>query len=90
MLAVVLTPALITSPQQRLAALEQLVPQIERARVLTPETKDAMLQLIDRVRSAPPDRRLEARRDIAIDRMTAAIKSRDVATELSSVGRRLD
>jgi hypothetical protein len=85
-----LAPVFVARHQHNVALLERLAPQIERASALAPETKEAILQLLDRVRDAPADQRSEARRALAIERVATALEAKGGSQELSSVGRRSD
>ena len=85
-----LAPAFIARTQHNVATLERLAPRIERATALAPETTDAIMELLDRVRNAPADQRSEARRAVAIERVAAALEAKGISQELSSVGRRSD
>jgi hypothetical protein len=85
-----LAPAFVAKNQHNVALLERLAPRIERASALAPETKDAILELLDRVRNAPADHRSEARRAVAIERIATALEAKGASHELSSVGRRSD
>lgn len=89
-LGLFLTPALVGNHHHSVAQLERLAPQIERAQSLAPETRDTILKLVDRVRSAPADQRSESRRAIAIERIATALKAKEDSHELTSVGRRMD
>lgn len=85
-----LAPVFVAKNQQNVAVLERLAPQLERASALAPETRDAIVELLDRVRNAPADQRSETRRAVAIERVATALEARGVSHELSSVGRRSD
>ena len=89
-LGLFLTPAFVGNHHHAVAMLERLAPQIERAQSLAPETRDTILQLVDRVRSAPADQRSESRRALAIERIATALKAKEDSQELTSVGRRMD
>ncbi|MGH6770011.1 MAG: hypothetical protein ACRECO_13425 [Xanthobacteraceae bacterium] len=85
-----LTPAFLVSHQQNVALLERLAPRIERARTLPPETKDAILKVVERVRQAPVDWRTDERRKIALERISHALEVKAAAHELTSVGQGSD
>jgi hypothetical protein len=85
-----LTPAFLASPQQNVALLERLAPRIERAHTLAPETRDAILKVVERVRQAPVDARTSERREIALERISHALKAKAAAHELTSVGQGMD
>lgn len=89
-LALFLAPAFFANHNQHVALLERIAPRIERAQSLTPETREAVLQLVDFVRNAPVDQRSESRRAHAIERVASALKDKEFSQELSSVGRRRD
>ena len=89
-LALFLAPAFFANHNQHVALLERIAPKIERAQSLTPETRDAVLQLVDFVRNAPIDQRSESRRAVALERVASALKDKDSSQELSSIGRRSD
>jgi hypothetical protein len=76
----------VPSPRQDIAVLDRLAPRIERAQTLAPETRTAIMQVVDRARSRNGDPRHEVRRNATIGRVTDALKARGGAPELSSVG----
>ena len=59
----VLSAIALLGPHQDVVVLERLAPRIERAQMLAPETRDAILQLVDRVRDTTADPRLQERRE---------------------------
>ena len=71
-----------------IATLERLAPRIERTQTISPDAREAIVRVVDRANQAVVDARLDARRRLAVERVTAALKSRTVAPELSSVGQR--
>jgi hypothetical protein len=79
-------PAAMLIPAHRndLATLERLAPRIERARALTPDTKDTIMRLVNRVRDGAGDRRELERRQLAVRRVTDALNASD---GLSTIGR---
>jgi hypothetical protein len=79
-----LAATLIPTPRQDIAVLDRLAPRIERAQTLAPETRDTILQLIDRARVSTGDPRHDMRRTLTIERVTDAIKTRGGGPELSS------
>jgi hypothetical protein len=85
-----LTPVFVASPQQNVALLERLAPRVERARTLPPETRDAILKVVDRVREAPVDRQTDERRKIALARISHAIEAKAAPNELATVGYGMD
>jgi hypothetical protein len=89
-LALFLAPPFFANHDQHVALLERLAPRIERSHAIAPETRESILQLVDQVRNTPADHRSESRRALAIERVAAALKDKDAAHELSSVGRRAD
>ena len=68
----------------RAPVLDRLAPRIERAQALAPETRDAIMQVVDRARTPTGDPRHDMRRSVTIERVTEAIKTRDGRPELSS------
>jgi hypothetical protein len=74
----------VPSPRQNVAVLDRLAPRIERAQALAPETRDAIMQLVDRARAPTGDPRYDLRRSVTIERVTEAIKVRSGGPELSS------
>jgi hypothetical protein len=76
----------VPTPRQDVAVLDRLAPRIERAQVLTPETRDAIMQLVDRARAPTGDPRHDVRRSVTIERVTEAIKVKAGGPELSSTG----
>jgi hypothetical protein len=89
-LGLFLAPTFVGNHNQEVAVLERLAPKVERTQSLAPETRDAIMQLVERVRSAPVDQRTDSRRAIAIDRIAAALNAKDGSRELTSVGRGTD
>jgi hypothetical protein len=87
-LVLALTPPFIASPPQYAALLERLAPRIERAHALPPETRETLLQLIEKARQMPADGRTDARRQLAIERVAKALKAREL--DLGNVGLRQD
>src|SRR5262245_198865 len=71
--------------RQDIAVLDRLAPRIERAQTLAPETRAAILQLVDRAQLSTGDPRYELRRSATIARVTDAIRTRS-GPELSTVG----
>ena len=77
----------VPTPRQDVAVLDRLAPRIERAQTLAPETRDAIMQVVDRARVPTGDPRYDVRRSVTIERVTDAIKAKDGGgPELSSVG----
>jgi hypothetical protein len=76
----------IPTHRQDVAVLDRLAPRIERAQTLAPETRDAIMRIVDRARSSNGDPRHDVRRTATIERVTEAIKTRGGAPELSSIG----
>jgi hypothetical protein len=76
----------VPTPRQDVAVLERLAPRIERAQTLAPETRAAIMQVVDRARGWNGDPRHDLRRSASIERVTEAVKARGGAPELSSVG----
>ena len=77
----------IPAQRQDIAVLKQLAPRIERAQTLAPETRDAIMLLVDRARVATGDARTDRRSTATIERVTNAIKARGGDPALSgSVG----
>ena len=68
---------LMTSPCYQVALLERLAPRIERAQSLTPESRNAILELMQRVRDTAIDPRTQERRDRALQRVTDALYTRE-------------
>ena len=66
--------------------LDRLAPRIERAQTLAPETRDAIMQVVERAPQRNGDPRHDLRRTATIERVTEAIKTRGGTPELSSVG----
>ena len=56
--------------------LDRLAPRIERAQMLAPETRDAIMQVVDRARVSTGDPRSDMRRSVTLERVTDAIKTR--------------
>ena len=83
-----LAATLLPSHRQDVAVLDRLAPRIERAQTLAPETRDAIMQVVDRARTPTGDARQDVRRSVTIERVTDAIKTRGGSPELSSVGQR--
>jgi hypothetical protein len=82
-----LAATLLPTHRQNVAVLDRLAPRIERAQMLAPETKDAILQVVDRARVSTGDPRNDMRRSVTIERVTNAIKARGGDPALSgSVG----
>ena len=84
--AVLLATTFIPTHRQDIAVLDRLAPRIERAQTLAPETRDAIMRLVDRARVSTGDPRHSVRRTATIERVTEAIKTRGGSPELSSVG----
>ena len=76
----------VPTPRQDVAVLDRLAPRIERTQTLAPETRDTILQLVDRARAPTGDPRHDLRRSVTIERVTGAIREKDGGPELSSVG----
>jgi len=85
---VLVTATYVPSPRQDVAVLDRLAPRLERTQTLPPETRDAIMHLIDRARVSTGDHRYDVRRSVTIERVTDAIKARDGGgpTLSSSVG----
>ena len=81
-----LAATLLPTHRQDVAVLDRLAPRIERAQMLAPETRDTIMQLIDRARVSTGDPRSDMRRSVTLERVTDAIKTRGGAPELSSIG----
>jgi len=81
-----ITATVVPTPRQDIALLDRLAPRIERAQVLAPETRDTIMQLVDRARVPTGDPRYDLRRSVTIERVTDAIKAKDGGLELSSTG----
>jgi hypothetical protein len=73
----------IPTHRQDIAILDRLAPRIERAQMLAPETRDAIMRVVDRARARASDPRHEARRSATIERVTEAINARSGGPELS-------
>jgi hypothetical protein len=84
--AALIATTFIPTHRQDVAVLDRLAPRIERAQTLSPETRDAIMRLVDRARVSTGDPRHNLRRTATIERVTEAIKTRGGAPELSSVG----
>jgi hypothetical protein len=76
----------VPPPRQDVAILDRLAPRIERANTLAPETREAIMQLVDRARTPTGDPRYDVRRSVTIERVTEAIRMKDSGPELSSTG----
>jgi hypothetical protein len=65
---------------QDVARLERLAPEIERARSLSPDARESIGRVVARISSAAgfSDPSQEARRKAAIERVTGAMKTKDV------------
>jgi hypothetical protein len=74
----------IPTPRQDIAVLDRLAPRIERAQTLSPQTREAIQQLVDRARVSTGDARNDMRRTVTIERVTDAMKARGGGPELSS------
>ena len=72
--------------------LERLTPRIERARTLSPEAKEAIDRVVARqsilIGSGDPSH--DARRKLAIERITTAIKAKDDGATVGNTDRRPD
>jgi hypothetical protein len=66
----------IPTPRQDVAVLDRLAPRIERAQALAPESRDAIMQVVDRARVPTGDARNDLLRSVTIERVTTAIKAR--------------
>ena len=75
--------AVMFAPRQHLPVLERLATRVERTQTLTPQSREAILQLVERVRDTAGDPRQQGRRDTAVQRVTDAVNAR----EQVSVGR---
>jgi len=77
---------------QQTALLERLAHKIERAQNLSPEARDTIVRLVDAARERAPNgsngQLHEARRALAIERVTNAITARQNGHELGNVGQR--
>ena len=82
---VLIAASLLPTPRHDIAVLDRLAPRIERAQTLAPETRDAIMRVVNRARMSTGDPRNDARRTMTIERVTEAVKARG-APELSSVG----
>jgi hypothetical protein len=76
----------VPTPRQDIALLDRLAPRIERAQVLAPETRDTIMQLVDRARAPTGDPRYDLRRSVTIERVTEAIKAKDGPGLSSNIG----
>ena len=74
----------VPTPRQDVAVLDRLAPRIERAQSLAPETRDTIMQLVDRARTPTGNARHDVRRSVTIERVTDAINARGGGPELSS------
>jgi hypothetical protein len=83
---VLIATTFVPTPRQDVAVLDRLAPRIERATTLAPETREAIMQLVDRARARTGDPRYDVRRSATIERVTEAIKVKDGGPELSSTG----
>jgi hypothetical protein len=81
-----LAAILLPTHRQDVAVLDRLAPRIERAQTLAPETRDTIMQVVNRARVSTGDPRNDMRRSVTLERVTDAIKTRSGAPELSSVG----
>ena len=88
MICVLVVTTYVPKPHQDVAVLDRLVPKIERAQGLAPETRDAIMQLVDRARTPTGDPRYDMRRSVTIERVTEAIKVKDGGPEPVSTGQR--
>jgi hypothetical protein len=79
-----LTATLLPTHRQDVAVLDRLAPRIERAQMLAPETRDVIMQVVDRARVSTGDPRSDMRRSVTLERVTDAIKTRGGGPELSS------
>jgi hypothetical protein len=59
-----------------IAVLDRLAPRIERTQTLAPETRDAIMRLVDRARVSTGDARSDQQRSATIARVTSAIRDR--------------
>lgn len=66
----------VPTPHRDVAVLDRLAPKIERAHMLAPETRDAIMHLVDRASAPTGDPRYDLRRSVTIERVTEAIKAR--------------
>jgi hypothetical protein len=71
-----LAATLLPTHRQDVAVLDRLAPRIERAQMLAPETRDAIMQVVDRARVSTGDPRSDMRRSVTLERVTDAIKTR--------------
>jgi hypothetical protein len=81
-------PFFISGTHRNLALLERLTLKIERAQALAPDSRETIERLVEVVRQSAGDERYDLRRHAAIERVTAALKAKDTAHEMSSVGQR--
>jgi len=74
------------------AQLERLTPRIERARTLSPEAKEAIDRVVARqsILIGSGDASHDARRKLAIERITTAIKAKDDGATVGNTDRRPD
>jgi len=87
---VLIATTFVPTPRRDVAVLDRLAPRIERANTLAPETREAIMQLVDRARARTGgDPRYDLRRSVTIERVTEAIKVKDGGGELSSTGQGL-
>jgi hypothetical protein len=68
--SVALSP--IHRPHEDVAFLERVAVSVERAKVVAPDTRDYLSELASRHQSRLPDGKLDARRQKALERITAA------------------
>jgi hypothetical protein len=83
---VLIATTFVPTPRQDVAVLDRLAPKIERAQTLAPETKDAIMQLIERARMPTGDPRHDAQRSVTIERVTDAIRMKDARPEPGTTG----
>ena len=81
--------ALSPGTRQDVAVLERLTPRIERAQMLDPQTRAAVLQLVERVRDSAGDHRYHERRELAIQRVTDALNAKDGVANVGQGAREL-
>ena len=85
--SVALTP--IHKPNEDVAFLERVASTVERAQVIAPETREFLSKLTSRHQSPLADRELDLRRQMALDRISAAKRSPNPMEGAVLSGRRI-
>jgi hypothetical protein len=88
MLLLAAAPLLHSRVPRDVAMLERLAPRIERAHVIAPDARDVIQRLVQRVSESIGDHRHEPRRQVAIERVAAALQAKGAMIEPSSIGQR--